>query len=167
MIRLGVISDTHGEETLIRRAITSFKELGVERIIHCGDLRVPSHVALFQEIPTDFVYGNCDAAIRQSIARSVEEFGGTHHGDFGSLTLAGKRVGFLHGQNSTRLNQELRSGDWDLLCYGHTHHYEFSLYGETILLNPGALQRRGEAPGVAYVELPKIDVMMVPLDSPW
>ena len=32
------------------------------------------------------------------------------------------------------------------------------MYGETILLNPGALRRRSETPGAVCVDLPKIDV---------
>ena len=158
MVRIGVISDTHGEERLIRQAMEVFKELGVGRILHCGDLCVPDNVALFKEIPIDFVYGNCDSCVRLSIERAVETHGGTLHGDFGSLRLAGKNIAFLHGQNRTRLLQELDSGKWDLICCGHTHRYEFSMYGETILLNPGALRRRSETPGAVCVDLPKIDV---------
>lgn len=158
MARIGVISDTHGEERLIRQAMEVFKELGVVRILHCGDLCVPENVALFREIPTDFVYGNCDSCVRLSIERAVEKYGGTLHGDFGSLRLYGKSVAFLHGQNRTRLLQELDGGAWDLICCGHTHRYEFSMHGDTILLNPGALQRRSQTPGAVCVDLPKIDV---------
>ena len=165
MLRIGVISDTHGEEQLICRAVEIFKELNVERIIHCGDLCVPSQVELFREIPTDFVYGNCDSCVRLSIAQAVEKYGGTHHGDFGSLRLAGKNIAFLHGQDRTRLLQELQCGNWDLLCYGHTHRYEYSLEGETVLLNPGSVKRRYESSCAVCVELPKIDVTRIMLEG--
>lgn len=164
MLRIGVISDTHGEERLVRRAVEIFKEMNVERVLHCGDLCVPAHAALFKEIPTDFVYGNCDSCVRLSIERSVEEAGGTHHGDFGSLRLAGKNVAFLHGQDRTRLLQELNSGDWDLICTGHTHRYELTMYGDTLLLNPGAVQRRYETPCAACVDLPSLSVSRIMLD---
>lgn len=165
MIRIGVISDTHGEEALVRRAMEVFQELRVSRIIHCGDLSVPPHLSLFSPIPTDFVYGNCDSSVRHSIARAIEKFGGTLHDDFGSMELAGKKIAFLHGHNSTRLNQEIQSGRWDLVCCGHTHRYEFTLVGETVVLNPGSVQRRFETPSAAMVELPKIDVLRIPLES--
>lgn len=163
MVRIGVISDTHGNERLIRQAMEIFKELGVERILHCGDLCVPSQVKIFKEIPTDFVYGNCDSCVRGSIEQAIEKYGGTLHGDFGSIHFGGKDIAFMHGQSRTRLLQELDGGKWDLLCYGHTHRYEFSMHGDTILLNPGALERRHEAPGAVCVELPKIDVIRITL----
>lgn len=165
MMRIGVISDTHGEATLVRRAMGVFKEMGVERIIHCGDLCTPSQVKLFSEIPTDFVYGNCDAGVRMTIGMQIEEFGGTHHGDFGSLELEGKKIAFLHGQRQQVLDGVIDSGEWDLVCYGHTHKFHYGMVGNTVVLNPGALQRRSEAPGVACVDLPEMTVARIPLEG--
>jgi len=157
MIRVGVISDTHGQAELARRALSVFQEAGAERILHCGDIGSTEIIQILSALPTDYVYGNCDGA-RQTLAAAVEKYGGTLHGDFGSVEIAGKKIALYHGQNDERLDQEARSGEWDLICTGHTHRSTFTEWFGTRLLNPGALQRRWEAPGAVLLDLPRMDV---------
>ena len=157
MVRVGVISDTHGNAELTRRAVAIFRETQVTRVIHCGDIGSTEIITILSELPTDYVFGNCDGA-RRTLASAIEESGGTLHDDFGSVEIAGKKIAIYHGQNDMRLEQEICSGQWDLLCYGHTHRFAFEQRGQTMVLNPGAIQRRWEAPSAAVVDLPKIDV---------
>ena len=157
MMRIGVISDTHGLAELTQRVLTVFQETGAERIIHCGDIGSTDVVKILSALPVDYVFGNCDGA-RRTLAAAIEESGGTIHGDFAELLIAGKKIAVYHGQNDERLEQEARSGQWDLICTGHTHRALFSEWYGTRILNPGALQRRWEAPQAALLDLPKIDV---------
>lgn len=157
MVRVGVISDTHGNAELTRRAVAIFRETQVTRVIHCGDIGSSEVVEILSEFPVDYVFGNCDGA-RRTLASAIERTDGTLHGDFGSVEIAGKKIAIYHGQDDERLEQEIRSGEWDLLCRGHTHRFAFEQEGRTKVLNPGAIQRRWETPGAAVVDLPKIDV---------
>lgn len=160
---LGVISDTHGILALTEKAIQKFTERNVTHIIHCGDIGNPGVVELFRGIPVDFVWGNCDFA-RRALAQKIEEIGGTLHEGFGSIELEGKKIAFLHGDQEERLEQEIRSQEWDLICSGHTHCSSFEQRGRTKVLNPGAIQRHYETPSAAVVELPKIDVTPILLN---
>ena len=97
-------------------------------------------VELFAAWPTDFVFGNCDDH-RKRLAAAIEAAGQTCHGEFGSLEIEGKRVALLHSDDRRRFQHALHSGEWDLVCYGHTHEAESHREDKTLVLNPGALYR--------------------------
>lgn len=155
-IKLGVISDTHGEVAETRKAVQLFKDHGVSIIVHCGDIGGTEIVKLFQGLETHFVYGNMDGE-NESLRRTVEEIGAVMHGWSGKLELAGKKIFFLHGHQNNMFEGAIRSGHYDLICYGHTHFPAFQQCQDTLLLNPGAFQRV-QTPRVAIVQLPDISV---------
>jgi len=142
MIKLGIISDTHNQTARTREAVALFKELGVSRVIHCGDIGGPGVIEALREIPTDFVFGNCDAGDEHLLTHKAEETGGIIHihGWFGSTICENKKIAFLHGNYSERLKQEISSGKWDLICTGHTHQPLLTQYHNTLILNPGSVQ---------------------------
>jgi uncharacterized protein len=158
-MRIGVISDTHGELEATRCALQIFDVLGVDVTIHCGDVGrgIPS---LFNGRHVHFVCGNTDNAdaLRQTITCPTHTF----HGDFGELEIDGRKVAFLHGDDVDRLNEAIHSGHWDLVCYGHSHAFANDRQGTTMTLNPGALCRTN-FPSVAVVELPSLDVTRLPV----
>jgi putative phosphoesterase len=159
---LGVISDTHGNIPATHRAMPVFREFGVGRIIHCGDVGSTAVLSLFSGTPVDFVFGNCDW--NEVDYREVMENGSvTCHGLFGHIELCGQKIAFMHSHDQLRFDRETSSGQWDMLCYGHTH--EPSLWmgcDRTIVLNPGALHRVA-TPSVAVVKLPEREVAHVNL----
>lgn len=165
-MRIGVISDTHGHADLTLRAIRMLESLEVEQVLHCGDIGSEEVVALFDPWPTHFVWGNCDynrpplaAAIeRQSTPRSPK----TLHGEFGELELAGARVALLHSHDRAKFRQTIDAGDYDLVCYGHTHQAAIDRHSDTVVLNPGAVYRANPH-SVAIVELPACDAQIIEL----
>ncbi|MDO5554020.1 MAG: YfcE family phosphodiesterase [Planctomycetia bacterium] len=162
-MKVAVVSDTHGLEGYVQAALDVCRELGVARIIHCGDIGPAGIVDLFSEFPVDYVFGNCDGMRSGSLTQRIESTGGVLHGWCGHLVLEGRNVLFMHGHQEERLEQELDSGQWDLICSGHTHQYKLVLSGKTLQLNPGAFQRRSETPGFAVVEFPSLTVVRVQL----
>ena len=156
MSKLGIISDTHGllNETVL--AVQLFRESGVQAVIHCGDIGGNAIVEAFQGLETHFVLGNVDGD-SEVLRCTIAETGNHFHGWFGSIEQSGKRIAFLHGHQSEKFDQELESGNWDLLCYGHTHIAALQMHGSTMLLNPGAFQRVFR-PTVAIVTLPDLTV---------
>lgn len=158
---LGVVSDTHGHVPLTRDAIQMLTAMEVDQVIHCGDIGSPEIVELFAPWPTHFVLGNVDHA-EQRYRDAIEAAGQTFCGRFGTLELEGRKIAFLHGNDTRRLAAEIQSGRWDLVCSGHTHIASQETCGATITLNPGAIYRANPH-SVAVVQLPELDVHSVTL----
>ena len=160
-MRLGIVSDSHGHAELTRPAIRMLESLEVDQVLHCGDIGSAAVVELFAAWPTHFVFGNCDGN-RQELADAIAAAGQTCHGEFGDLTLDGKRIALLHSHDGGRFRQALHSGEWDLVCYGHTHVAAIERFGDTLAVNPGALYR-AHPHSLAVVELPALQATIVPL----
>ena len=159
---LGVISDTHGNILRTHQAMLIFRESGVGRIIHCGDIGPAEILSLFAGTPLDFVLGNCDWSEADYSDILIPGLV-TCHGLFGQIELEGQKIAFMHSHDQLRFDREATSGRWDMLCYGHTHISSLWMgCGRTIVLNPGAL-RRVTTPSVAVVKLPEREVTHVHL----
>lgn len=155
-MKIGIVSDTHGNVANAIRAVRQLEAFEASAVIHCGDIVSAEIVPLFAAWPAHFVFGNCDydrAALRQTIA----ECGQTCHERFGELELGGRRIAFLHGDDSQLFDDTVRSGGYDLVCYGHTHVPEHHQAGRTLVLNPGALHRANPHT-FAVVDLERLQV---------
>ncbi len=137
-----------------------FRRRQIDLLIHCGDIGSPEIVELLAPWPADFVFGNVDdpTEIRPEIAR----LGKVCHERFGTIELEGLHIAFLHGDDGALLRQAAQSGQWDLLCFGHSHMAEISQRGPTKLVNPGAVYRAAR-PSVAIVEVPAMAVTLAML----
>jgi putative phosphoesterase len=160
-MRLGVISDSHGHLEHVRRAVRMLESLDVQRVLHCGDIGSAAVVELLSPWPTDFVFGNCDHD-RVSLAGAITAAGQQCHGDFGDLRIEGKRIALIHSDDRRRFQATINSGDWDAVCYGHTHVAAIEHVGATLVLNPGALYR-ANPPSLAVLELPSLEAAIVAL----
>ncbi len=139
-MRIGIVSDTHGNRLMVNLALAALRERGITTLLHCGDIDDPQTVALFRGFSTHFVFGNCDidqAALRQAMA----DIGATLHDHFGSIELEGVKLAFTHGDDKVLMRDVERSGYYDFLFYGHTHQAEEHRSGSTRIINPGALHR--------------------------
>ena len=138
-MKIGVVSDTHGNIPNTERAIEILKAQNVEAVLHCGDICGIEIVPLFADWPTHFVTGNCDNPDLMKI--TVERAGQFWHGMFGDFTIGKRHIALLHSHESGRLEKTANAGIYDLVCHGHTHVNEQHRVGETLVLNPGALHR--------------------------
>ncbi|MDO5566014.1 MAG: metallophosphoesterase family protein [Planctomycetia bacterium] len=162
-IRVGVISDTHNLVESTKKVTMLASEMGVKKFIHCGDICNVEIVDLLSKFHVDFVYGNCDIA-KVMLAQKIKETGNVIHGRFGEVEWEQKKIAFLHGDDDMLLDRESRKEKWDLICYGHTHKHILYQVQNTLVLNPGALQRRYELPGFCVVELPSLRVIRIPIE---
>jgi len=149
---LGVVSDTHGDIERTRAAVAMLEGFEIAAVLHCGDIGSAEIVPLFRRWPTHFVFGNCDYDCRP-LEKAIERERQTCRQRFGSLELESQKIAFLHGDDSRLLRETVASGQWDMVCHGHTHVACQEWHGNTLVLNPGAVHRANPH-SIAVVELP-------------
>lgn len=160
-MRIAVVGDTHGHVENTRQAVRMLESLEPERVLHTGDIGTAEVVNLFAPWPTDFVFGNTDSRPKE-LAEAIEAAGQTCHGMFGELEIEGKRVALLHSHDGRKFLQVTTSGEWDLVCYGHTHKAKIEERNGTTIVNPGAIYRANPH-SIALVELPAMEATIVTL----
>jgi uncharacterized protein len=158
-VRLGIISDTHGHVELTRPAVRMLEALHVDAILHCGDIGSVAIVDLFSAWPTHFVFGNCDDDV-SDLRAAIAAAGQTCHGEFGELEFEGVRIALLHSHDRRRFRECCDGGEYQLVCYGHTHVAAIDRRRETLIVNPGAIYR-AQPHSVAVVELPALAAMII------
>lgn len=158
-MKIGVLSDSHGEIRTVERAIDILQGLNIGIAIHCGDIG-PEVLPLLKGMTIHFVHGNMDDPDR--IRQAIDDPGHTLHENIGTLEIEGRTVAFLHGHDVKLLRHTIHSGHYDLVCHGHTHVFSTSRQGKTLVLNPGALSRTTR-PSLAVVDLPSLEVTEIPL----
>lgn len=139
-MRIGIVSDTHGNRRIVTRALAELRERDITTVLHCGDIDDPETVELFRGFTMHFVFGNCDID-KGPLRAAMADIGAILHEHFGSIELEGVKLAFTHGDNTTLMRDVERSACYDFLFYGHTHQAEEHQSGPTRIINPGALHR--------------------------
>lgn len=150
-MKLGVISDAHGDEYAIRRAIAALPPC--DSWLHLGDILSDADTIMeLSGKPVYSVRGNCDLDASAEFERTLE-FEGVR------IYLAhGHRLGVDSGTYRLSLGaQELHCS---VALYGHTHISSLENDGYVLLMNPGSPSRPrgGRKPSIALLELEKGDV---------
>ncbi len=133
-MKIGVMADSHDNVPQIRRVVELFNDEQVGLVVHAGDFVAPFAVRPLHDLRCRVlaVFGNNDGE-RIGLAN---QFGGIGevHPNLGAATAAGRRIAVVH---YPELAQPLaRSGDYDLVVFGHTHEVEERVE-KGLLLNPG------------------------------
>jgi len=136
-MKVGIITDTHDKQSLLKKAIKVFAEHHVGCVLHAGDITSPSSVQALAEIDhAKFigVFGNCDSdkSALESIVSSHEGEiqKGVYRGNIGEKKL-------LMAHDPRALGDLPMTGDFDLIVYGHTHVQDIHRQGNTLIINPG------------------------------
>lgn len=159
--RLGIVSDSHGRVESTRAAANLLQSFDVSEVIHCGDIGTPDVVRALSRWPTHYVFGNCDQEL-SALRSAIEAAKGICHERFGTLKVEGRSVAFLHGDDTQLMVETISSGEYDLVCHGHTHIAAQKQLDKTIVLNPGALFRARPL-SIAVVEFPSIEITPIDL----
>lgn len=118
-MKLGILSDTH---SLFRPELAAALE-GVDAILHAGDVGSREILDRLERLaPVYAVRGNADRDWAETLPGFLE------------LCLDGLRICMTHKKKA--LPQELSA--WDLAVVGHSHQFEKTELGRTLLLNPGS-----------------------------
>ena len=161
-MKIGVISDTHDNMPLVKKAVGAFNEAGVSQVLHAGDMVSPFVRQAFEGLkaPMLYVFGNNEG----EIAGTYKLFKGFAEVQSGPVVreFGGRRVYLNHEPHC--LESLAKSGDFDIIIYGHTHNIDVRTVGHTLIVNPG--ECCGYLTGhstVAIVDTEKMSAEIIPL----
>lgn len=152
-MKIAIISDSHDHKEYLAEALARINDIGVDCLLSCGDLSAPF---MYNQLVTAFtkpihaIFGNNDAA---SIKLAEIMHGNahlTHHDQYADLNLGGKRIGMTH--YPFYAEKMAKSGDFDVVCFGHDHKQRIEEYSECLAINPGALIGEGQDKGFAIYD---------------
>ena len=148
-LRIGVLSDTHG---LLRQAVVDHLT-GADAVLHGGDINNRGILMTLERMaPVYAVRGNNDREWAENIPTSLD------------FALGGLRVFMAHRKRD--LPPDL--SDYNLVVYGHSHRYEESKVGKTVLLNPGSCgpRRFNQAITLAVLTVEGVRITVTRIDIP-
>ena len=137
---IGIISDTHENESAIKRAVSIFKQKNVEFVVHCGDIISPPMLEHFKGLNMKFVFGNNDGE-RSGLNGKAKEFSFEEITDEKEFRYKGKKFYVYHGTNKEKLDSAIKRNKYNYVLTGHTHIKRDERIGKTRVINPGALFR--------------------------
>ena len=126
IVRIGVISDTHG---LLRPEAGQILT-GVNHIVHAGDIGQPDVIAGLRQIaPVTAIRGNVDTAPWAELYPETK-----------MLRLGGRSMYVLHDLNDLKLDPV--SCGIDVVISGHSHRPRIETVQGVLYLNPGSVGPR-------------------------
>ena len=133
-MRLGIISDIHDNLWNLQPVI-AYLNGNADVLLCCGDLCSPFVMDELRKFsaPVHIIFGNNDADLFRITRKSDSRL--QVHGEFVELELDGRRVAANHFDYIAR--PIARSGEYDLVCFGHNHRISLEKFGRTMAVNPG------------------------------
>jgi putative phosphoesterase len=137
-VRICILSDSHDRGPMMAAAVTVAIAEGAEAVIHCGDIIGGNtlRASLKLGIPIHAIHGN-NLGDPVSIARiahnSDEQL--HYHGQDAMLKLGGRRIFITHYPHIG--HGMACTGDYDLVCCGHSHETEIRQQPTSRAARPG------------------------------
>ncbi len=151
-MKVCILSDSHDHIPLLNAAVGEAVRQGAEAVLHCGDVVAPStlHCLNRHGLPVHVIHGNNTGDL-YSLGRLAGKKDSLihYHGMDAGISLGGRRIFLVHYPHYARALAA--TGDWDLVCCGHTHHAKIESIanikgGQTPIINPGTIGGVGDAP---------------------
>jgi putative phosphoesterase len=138
-MRIGIMSDTHDNLPLIRRAVDRMNEEEVDLVLHAGDFVSPFVIPALSDLeaPLIGVWGNNDGDRPHLLDKSDEYERIEIRGAFARVDADGLIIGMLHGDEHALYQALVEGCCFDVLVHGHTHAAEIRQFGTTLTINPG------------------------------
>lgn len=166
---IGIMSDTHNNEKNTQIALATFRERGVKKLIHCGDITSPEIVRLFMGWDIAMVFGNMDHG-RQALIEMAKRVGMRFPQQTQIVELENMTIAVTHGDRHAEMFRLMASRKYAVICHGHTHERLNEVktsYSNVRVINPGALggskpQTRSvaildtESGEVEFIEFPEL-----------
>lgn len=152
-MRIAIMSDSHDNIWHLKTALTLILESGAEAIIHCGDFVAPFMLKRLDKvgIPVYGVLGNNDGSVLSMARDAYRDLNHIHLDDVvGRITLGDCRIAYTHDPVVGKAFAS--TGDFDLVCCGHSHTWHETKVGDCTLLNPGEIMGSNGDPSFALFD---------------
>jgi len=137
--KIGIMGDSHDNLELMRKAIDRFNADKVSHVLHTGDIVSPFAAKEFGRLgcPFTVTFGNNDGE-RLVLRDVVISLGGKLLWPLATLSIDGKRIALVHGEDPDIVKALAKSGDFSLVAYGHWHDPKIQRTdGGNLVVNPG------------------------------
>ena len=136
-MRIAILSDIHDNLWNLAVAIEAVQDADV--LICCGDLCSPFVIDELSKFPRDIhiVFGNNDADLYRITSKAGKKPNCHIHGELFQQVFDGKRFAVNHFDYLAK--PMAKSGDYDVVCFGHNHEFEIAREGSCLLINPGPI----------------------------
>lgn len=141
-MRVAVLSDTHDNIWKLAKLLKQLQGKA-DALIFCGDFCAPFTLKQMAEGfagPIHVVFGNNDGDQFLLSQVAGQHAHVTLHGPFAELDLGGRRIAVTH---YPQVGMGLwKSGQYDLVCFGHSHEAQVLREGKAVAINPGEVMGR-------------------------
>lgn len=162
-MRIAVMSDLHDNLPAWELVLRELQREEITTLINCGDTVAPDVlVQMTNTFSGDLhtVFGN--NGDRENVIEMTENLPNlTHYGEVGGLVLEGVRIGFTHEPQPAMAM--VTTGEFDLVCHGHTHLKRWEKKNSCYILNPGTAGGVFQYPSFATVDLPDMKARFIDL----
>ncbi len=136
-MRLAILSDIH--DNLWNLAVAMEMVRTADAVLCCGDLCSPFVIDELTkcEATVHIVFGNNDADLYRITSKALNKPNCKVYGELFQATFDNRRVAMNHFDYLAR--PMAKSGDYDVVCFGHNHEWEIRRQGPTLLINPGPI----------------------------
>lgn len=131
-----VVSDSHGDNTNLRKAIQFFGDRGkeLEMLIHLGDIQGSLEgIQNLVDCPVEAVSGNCDFIPGLPATKLISI------GKETALITHGHRYGCKWG--TEQMKELARANGAGIVLFGHTHMPLMENFSDIKVMNPGSIFR--------------------------
>lgn len=136
-MKIAIISDIHDNVWNLSAALAHLQE--AEILLCLGDLCAPFIVNLlakgFPDRPIHIIFGNNDGDHFRIHAKTRLFPLVNVHGEIFQDEIDGRNIYANHFDYIAL--PIARSGQFDLVCFGHNHRYQVERFGKTLAINPG------------------------------
>ena len=134
---IGIVSDSHENMPLIKKAVDFLNSRNVDAVLHAGDIISPISAKEFEKLKSRMiaVFGNNDGE-KKLWRERIKTFGEIHDAPF-EVVLGGKKILLTHDPED--IEQLAASRKYDVIVYGHTHKADNRVIDGTLVVNPGEL----------------------------
>ncbi len=141
IMKIGILSDSHEHTDNIKLAVSALEEAKCEALLFCGDFCAPGTGVLLAEFngPKHFIFGNNDgdAFNLARVVNNAKDDVSWYPESKGEVEIDGTKIFLTHYPAYAR--HAAKSGEYELVCFGHDHNARIEGYDGCLSVNSGCL----------------------------